>query len=207
MSIIYELLEAKLIVLNSEFNPDERTTLLRFLDRVERMVQDLDDEIHDLDEIPDAPAPSPVSSPSSSSSNLSSLPSLSSISTLLADPVMAVVRRIEHNTTEILNQVSLNTTNILSNSRDLDDLQEITERIQNRQRAQHLRVMEFISGVENHITDTLDLELERIRNMQNNLANSLIDQSERILNAMSVFDRANNYFIDQLNRLAGHPNI
>uniref|UniRef100_T1K9W4 Zinc finger C3HC4 RING-type domain-containing protein n=1 Tax=Tetranychus urticae TaxID=32264 RepID=T1K9W4_TETUR len=139
--------------------------------------------------------------------NSSSLPSLSSISTLLADPVMAVVRRIEENTTQLLNQVSVNTTNILINSRDLDDLHEITERIQNRQRAQHLRVVEFISGVENHITESLDHELERIRNIQNNLANSLVDQSERILNAMAVFDRANNYFIEQLNRLVGHPNI
>uniref|UniRef100_T1K485 Uncharacterized protein n=1 Tax=Tetranychus urticae TaxID=32264 RepID=T1K485_TETUR len=132
---------------------------------------------------------------------------VSSISTLLADPVMAVVRRIEENTTQILNQVSVNTTNILINIRDLDDLHDINERMQNRQRTQYLRVMEFISGVENHTTDSLGHELERIHNIQNNLANNLIEQSQRILNAMAVFDRANNYFIDQLNRLACHPNI
>uniref|UniRef100_T1JTX7 Uncharacterized protein n=1 Tax=Tetranychus urticae TaxID=32264 RepID=T1JTX7_TETUR len=182
MSIMQELLEVKLIIgALGDIPQPERRNINRFHNRVERMVQDLDDVEVDLDEIPYEPAPSPVSIPSLSSS--SSLPSLASIDSILS--TVGANSRIENTCARIQKVCNRNANNSAANGQEINSVVDILGQIENRQHAQHLRVVEFLAEINVSLNDTITQEGKTTRN------------------ALQTFDRANNYFINEINDWLG----
>uniref|UniRef100_T1KCX7 Uncharacterized protein n=1 Tax=Tetranychus urticae TaxID=32264 RepID=T1KCX7_TETUR len=124
MSIIYDLVQVKLIGENSALNDGEKETMMAFFGRVERMVQDLEDMEQDLDELPDPPNVSPILSPGHWKEATRSW--------------LKIFRYIR---------------NIQQNGVDLNDILNVLQGITMRRRAQHLRVCEFIPDVNRSLSN------------------------------------------------------
>ena len=80
---------------------------------------------------------------------------------------------------------------------------DLQEDIVNRQRAQHLRVMEFLY----RINEDLSLQFAHGESTNRLEMKKMMDDIQDIKEKIKSFDRANDYFIKEINRLAGFSNL
>ena len=87
------------------------------------------------------------------------------------------------------------------------------ESIQRRMNAQHLRVIEFIHNTKEeitldmaHSTSILRMQGEVLQDKVEQIQEDVTAQGESIIAKIDSCDKANDYLIKQMEKLAGHPN-
>lgn len=203
MTLFYDVLEAKLILSELELSSEQKNFFNNFLERVSRISEDLEEMEVDLDEPSPATSPPPCS-PAPSSSSLGDLSLFSDSSTNeKLETITSALSSINETLGIMVADSQLIKQRILltdSRIRDIVGVCESTmdqaEDISRRQKAMHLRCFEYLTTIREDIIGRIDSTFE-----------SQKFDLQGLREAIQLFDRANDYLLKEINRLAGHPNI